>query len=61
VAPGHGAGRDSTITVALLRLLEGAGVAEAQQLDQAQQQLQAQLKRLTGGLVPDIKLPKIKL
>jgi hypothetical protein len=32
-----------------------------QQLDQVEADLQAQLKRLTGGLAPDIKLPKIKL
>src|SRR5207244_1874559 len=37
-------------------------VADQQQrLNQAQADLQAQLKRLTGGLAPDIKLPKIKL
>ncbi len=35
--------------------------AEQQQLDKVQADLQAQLKRLTGGLAPDIKLPKIKL
>ena len=35
--------------------------AERQRLDQVEQQLQAQLKRLTGGLVPGLELPKIKL
>ena len=35
--------------------------AEKQRLDQVEQQLQAELKRLTGGLVPGIELPKIKL
>jgi uncharacterized protein (TIGR03545 family) len=35
--------------------------AERQRLDKVQADLQAQLKRLTGGLAPDIKLPKIKL
>jgi hypothetical protein len=34
---------------------------EQQQLDKVQADLQAQLKRLTGGLAPEIKLPKIKL
>ena len=34
---------------------------EQKQLDDVQTELQAQLKRLTGGLAPDIKLPKIKL
>jgi len=34
---------------------------EQQQLDKVQADLQAQLKRLTGGLAPGIKLPKIKL
>ena len=34
---------------------------EQQQLDKAQADLQAQLKRLTGGLAPGITLPKIKL
>jgi uncharacterized protein (TIGR03545 family) len=34
---------------------------ERQRLDQVEQQLQAQLKRLTGGLVPGLELPKIKL
>ena len=34
---------------------------EQARLDQAEADLQAQLKRLTGGLAPDIKLPKIKL
>jgi uncharacterized protein (TIGR03545 family) len=33
---------------------------ERQQLDQVEAELQAQLKRLTSGLAPDIKLPKIK-
>jgi uncharacterized protein (TIGR03545 family) len=35
--------------------------AEQQQLDKVQADLQVQLKRLTGGLAPEIKLPKIKL
>jgi uncharacterized protein (TIGR03545 family) len=35
--------------------------AERQRLDEVEQQLQAQLQRLTGGLAPEIKLPKIKL
>ncbi len=35
--------------------------AERQRLDQVEKQLQAELKRLTGGLVPGIELPKIKL
>ena len=35
--------------------------AERQRLEQVEQQLQAELKRLTGGLVPGIELPKIKL
>ncbi|HUF35787.1 MAG TPA: hypothetical protein VMN37_07535 [Gemmatimonadales bacterium] len=35
--------------------------AEQKRLDDVEQQLQAELKRLTGGLAPDIKLPKIKL
>lgn len=34
---------------------------ERQRLDQVERQLQAELKRLTGGLVPGIKLPEIKL
>jgi uncharacterized protein (TIGR03545 family) len=34
---------------------------QKQQLDQVQQQLNAELKRLTAGLAPGIKLPKIKL
>jgi uncharacterized protein (TIGR03545 family) len=34
---------------------------QKQQLDQVQQQLNAELKRLTSGLAPGIKLPKIKL
>jgi hypothetical protein len=34
---------------------------QQQQLDKVEADLQAQLKRLTGGLAPDIKLPKIKL
>jgi len=34
---------------------------EKQRLDQVERQLQAELKRLTGGLVPGIELPKIKL
>ena len=35
--------------------------AEQQQLDKVQAELQAQLKRLTGGLAPGVTLPKIKL
>ena len=35
--------------------------AERQRLDQIEQQLQAELKRLTAGLVPGLELPKIKL
>ncbi len=35
--------------------------AERERLDQVEQQLQAELKRLTGGLVPGLELPKIKL
>ena len=35
--------------------------AERQRLDQVEQQLRAELKRLTGGVVPGIELPKIKL
>jgi uncharacterized protein (TIGR03545 family) len=34
---------------------------ERKRLDDVEAELQAQLKRLTGGLAPDIKLPKIKL
>ncbi|HEX7335800.1 MAG TPA: hypothetical protein VF252_01230, partial [Gemmatimonadales bacterium] len=34
---------------------------ERQRLDQVERQLQAELKRLTGGLVPGLELPKIKL
>ena len=34
---------------------------EGKRLDDVEQELQAELKRLTGGLAPDIKLPKIKL
>jgi uncharacterized protein (TIGR03545 family) len=34
---------------------------EQKQLNDVQARLQAELKRLTGGLAPDIKLPKIKL
>jgi uncharacterized protein (TIGR03545 family) len=33
---------------------------QKQQLDQVQQELNSQLKRLTAGLAPGIKLPKIK-
>ncbi|HEX6106345.1 MAG TPA: TIGR03545 family protein [Gemmatimonadales bacterium] len=35
--------------------------SEQERLNRLEQQLQAELKRLTGGLAPDIKLPKIKL
>ncbi len=35
--------------------------AERQRLDEVEQKLQAELKRLTGGLVPGLELPKIKL
>jgi uncharacterized protein (TIGR03545 family) len=34
---------------------------EKQQLDEVERQLNAELKRLTGGLAPGIELPKIKL
>jgi uncharacterized protein (TIGR03545 family) len=34
---------------------------EQKRLEEVEQQLQAELKRLTGGLAPEIKLPKIKL
>jgi len=34
---------------------------ERQRLDEVETQLQAELKRLTGGLAPEIKLPKIGL
>jgi hypothetical protein len=34
---------------------------ERARLDEVEKQLQAELKRLTGGLAPEIKLPKIKL
>ena len=34
---------------------------ERQRLDQVERELQAQLKRLTGGLAPGLELPKIKL
>jgi hypothetical protein len=33
--------------------------SERKRLDDVERQLQAELKRLTGGLAPDIKLPKI--
>jgi len=35
--------------------------AERQRVDQIEEKLQAELKRLTGGLVPGLELPKIKL
>ncbi|HEX5963360.1 MAG TPA: hypothetical protein VFY42_06525, partial [Gemmatimonadales bacterium] len=35
--------------------------AEKRRLDEVERQLQAELKRLTGGLAPGIELPKIKL
>jgi uncharacterized protein (TIGR03545 family) len=35
--------------------------AEKQRLDEVEKQLNAQLKRLTGGLAPGLELPKIKL
>ena len=35
--------------------------AEQKRLDDAEAELQAQLKRLTASLGPDLKLPKIKL
>ena len=35
--------------------------AERQRLDEVEEKLQAELKRLTGGLVPGLELPKIKL
>jgi uncharacterized protein (TIGR03545 family) len=34
---------------------------ERQQLDAVEKQLQAELKRLSGGLAPDIRLPKLQL
>ena len=34
---------------------------ERRRLDQVERELQAELKRLTGGLVPGLELPKIKL
>jgi uncharacterized protein (TIGR03545 family) len=34
---------------------------ERKRLDEVERQLQAELKRLTGGLVPGLELPKIKL
>jgi hypothetical protein len=34
---------------------------EKQRLDEVEKQLNAELKRLTGGLAPGIELPKIKL
>jgi hypothetical protein len=34
---------------------------EKQQLDEVEKRLNAELKRLTGGLAPGIQLPKIKL
>ncbi|HEY9016138.1 MAG TPA: hypothetical protein VIM84_13880, partial [Gemmatimonadales bacterium] len=34
---------------------------ERQRLDEVEKELNAQLKRLTGGLAPGIELPKIKL
>ncbi len=42
-------------------LFHAVGTAQRQRLDEVEQQLQAQLERLTGGLAPEIKLPKIKL
>jgi hypothetical protein len=35
--------------------------AERKRLDEVEQQLQAEVKRLTAGLAPGIELPKIKL
>jgi hypothetical protein len=35
--------------------------AQQQRVDQVEADLQAQLKRMTGGLAPGITLPKIKL
>jgi capsule polysaccharide export protein KpsE/RkpR len=35
--------------------------AEKQRLDDVEKQLNAELQRLTGGLVPGLELPKIKL
>jgi hypothetical protein len=40
---------------------EGRLAVEQKRLDDVEKQLQAELKRLTGGLVPGIKLPKIGL
>jgi hypothetical protein len=36
-------------------------LAERQRLDKVEADLNAELKRLTGGLAPGIELPKIKL
>ncbi|HEX2611250.1 MAG TPA: hypothetical protein VHK68_09575, partial [Gemmatimonadales bacterium] len=48
--------------VASVRSEANARVAgEKQQVAQAQDELNAQLKRLTGGLAPEMKLPKVKL
>jgi hypothetical protein len=35
--------------------------AEQKRLDEVEARLQAELKQLTGGLVPGVSLPKIKL
>lgn len=40
---------------------EGRVASEGKRLDDVEKQLQAELKRLTGGLAPEIKLPKIGL
>jgi hypothetical protein len=34
---------------------------EQTRVDEVEQELQAEVKRFTSGLAPDIKLPKIKL
>ncbi len=48
--------------IAVLQAEASKQVADQQQqLDKAEADLQAELKRLTGGLAPGIKLPKIKL
>ncbi len=46
---------------ALLAETTAQVAAEQQRLDEVQKQLQDELKRLSGGVIPDIKLPKIKL
>ena len=43
------------------RQAEQRVAGERERLDAVEQELQAQLRRLTGGLAPGITLPKIKL